>query len=235
VLIAGLLLFLIATSSEIASRAVGIWHWYDGKHEWQKAEYAKLSRLHSDLTLARFTELLDEPLFQRESKRWTEYVYAGRGYWVQAITRKNSGSVGYFDVTSCRADFKPRFGEIVLRQAKLGDLRRDAFTFDYRVYADSPASLFVLTESPRATSFKSYAWGLNGNCTVAPPLPTRTILALPFGSGPIWKLPARISRATGKLTVDSYAEWGPTEQSWPRGLAFGVEASVAENFPDAAS
>lgn len=94
------------------------------RYDWRAREYRALSHLHADFTLASFERSLGPPLIQQDSdnRKWTQYVFQGRDYWAQVITRRGSSNVGFYAVTSCSTDFHPKFvltggGAIILNTA----------------------------------------------------------------------------------------------------------------------
>jgi hypothetical protein len=237
VLVAGLLLFLLTTAVGLVGYGLGAYGWWNRTQNWRSDEYKKLGYLHSDFTLGKFVEALGAPLYQQRSRdhRWVEYTFQGRGsFWVQALTRAGSPSVGYFAVTSCSSSFRPTFElpprtRVTLRVSTLGQLRKEAVGFSYTLPVSSVPSLFEYTLGSHATNFKSFAWGYNGACgevedvdngNFAPFYSDTDFWSQGSPQGSILGLPRPIAMAGRKIIVNTFAEWGPTEGSvlrltWP--------------------
>jgi hypothetical protein len=83
----GLVLLVLTATGIIWSSAHGVWGWYERTYNWRKSEYRKLSELRAGYTIGKFDELLGAPAFARSSynRKWLEYTYEGRGYWVQSL------------------------------------------------------------------------------------------------------------------------------------------------------
>jgi hypothetical protein len=217
------------------------------KPDWRKHEYAILAGLHSDQTVARFDQVLGAPLFKRVSqdRRWLELAYQRRGYWVQAVTPQHTttGTVAFFAVTACSSTFEPTFKlpggtPITLNQTTLASVRVEVPPeYRYIVPADAGPDLMEFAIGPHASDFKSYAWGLNNACGTAPSAVTaRPVIDLAsrcrcyIASGPVTRLPKAVRRVRRVLVVNTFAEWGPVQNSpWPRSVWIGVDEGFVSN------
>lgn len=224
--------------------------WLNDEFRWRDHEYEKLAALHSDFTLARFVEQLGAPVFQRQSpnQKWTEYLFRGRDYWVQAISRIGSQTVGFYAVTACSREFGPEFrlpdGEVVaLQRSTLASLRHEAFEYMYTSGASTRPSFIEFTGGSHAVNFKHFGWGFNGACSGALPLAGGDFAMLSdfLGGkrGGIGDLSEDVLELGRDITVNTFAEWGPTEGffaagGWPAGMSVGIDEimiGAAENQP----
>ena len=226
-LIAALVLFILVTGTTLARFADTAVRWYDHHYRWRVAEYGRIARLQSDFTLASFEEILGAPIFTKDSqdRRWTQYIFRGRDFWVQALTRYESPTVGLFSVTSCDPSFQPTFkslvgATVVLHKTRLGYFRSQAVTLSYAIYADRQPWLYLDAGGSRVVNFESVAWGVDGACTGAANMPQHdyNYLSDLLARHPLpvevnaSRLPLDLGR---RLIVNTFAEWGPTEFSWP--------------------
>ena len=108
VLIVGLLLLLLTTVGAVFAYGRDAYDWADRRWWWRDTEYAKLTELHSDLTLATFERVLGPPQIDRQaSGKWVIRVFARPG--MSAIpgpsrlsVRHSSRSNGVCDENSYR-------------------------------------------------------------------------------------------------------------------------------------
>ena len=222
--------------------------WLNDEFRWREHEYEKLAALHSDFTLARFEEQLGAPVFRRASpnQKWTEYLFRGRDYWVQAISRTGSEVVGFYAVTACSRDFKPEFrlpdGEVAaLQRSTLASLRPQAFGYMYTVGVSTRPSFIEFTGGSHAVNFKYFGWGFNGACfeglRIAGGDGTALMDFLGGKRGGVGELPKGVLELGRSITVNTFAEWGPTEGNmisggWPSGMSVGIDQiliGAAEN------
>jgi len=234
---AALLLFLAVTVTQLLDVGVSLSHWYNSEFNWRSREYKKLTGLHSDFTLAAFQRVIGPPTLEIRQKRWTTYVYHGRDWWAQAITHHGASTVGFYSVTSCSSSFRPTFqlsgiGPITLYRSNvlerpntssaLHEFRGD-FAMRYMVPVDSVGSFFAITPDAHPFNFKSYAWGANGACPGAVRLTGNDYQLFRgnyAGTVPL----SKISRAmASRISVNTFAEWGPTEYKLPPGMLLGVD------------
>lgn len=231
VILVGLVLFLFVLVSQAIRDGGAALSWYRRTYEWRSVEYARLAHLHSDLTLAAFEKQLGDPLYETQSydHRWTQYLFQRRTYWVQAITVNGGNTVGAFAVTTCDRSFQPTFyafgGRIVLNRSHLADLREvGPASFEYTLPADESPWFYAMIGGARASNFQSFAWGEDGACPSVPPGPR---FKPGKGMSPYQGQVAlrRVSETFSQsLVVNTFAEWGPTELSWPsKSFHIGVD------------
>ncbi len=129
------------------------------------------------MTILKFDEALGTPMFVRSngsSHPLTERVYSGDGYWVQAI-HDADGSVQALAITSCRADFNPRFHNNAV------DVTLNVTTFfaaltpgPQLVYAfpsaSSPPQYFEQTYGARPANYMTFLLGVSNACQETPAL-----------------------------------------------------------------
>ncbi len=219
---------------------------YNGHFRWREGEYEKLAALHSDFTLARFEEKLGAPTYERSSEdgKWTEYLFHGRDYWVQAISKTGSETVGFYAVTACSPEFKPEFrlpggDAVTFHRSTLASLRRNAFWYRYEVGISTRPTFIELTGGSHALNFKYFGWGFSAACRENEPDFFVGVLGPYLGgkTGGIGELPKQIRKLGQTLTVNTFAEWGPTEGDiisggWPEHMSVGIDQiliGAAEN------
>lgn len=131
--------------------------------ETYEVEYRKLAMLRGGLSLAYFEQVLGVPLFVTGSRdgKFTQSLFRGPDYWVQAIS-DTAGAVQLMAVTSCTADFHPRFGgngdpsrvgqPVVLNQTRMAE-------------AGSPGTIHYFASGATANSYyyDEYYEGNPGN------------------------------------------------------------------------
>lgn len=233
VLIVGLLLFLLASAADLGERVTAAWGWYDDRFEWRDDEYSKLQQLHSDLTLERFEEVLGAPWFRvaSEDRRWMEHTFKGRDYWVQAVTRRGSGTVSLYAVTSCSESFRPTFHladgtRITLNGSTLASVQ-PKLAFDLRTdyfFPAATANMRFLEEAYGGNpgNYKGFVWGYNDACGDPPHLTQDEVDAVFDGETPqpgglyglrrsVTELAVPLRSLRKRVVVNTFAEWGPTE------------------------
>src|SRR5205814_951574 len=76
---------------------------------WRAQEYAKLASLKAGFPIAKFNEVLGEPVFVMPwGPNTTQEIYRGRDYWVRVL-KDERNNVKQFAVTSCSTTFRPTF------------------------------------------------------------------------------------------------------------------------------
>jgi hypothetical protein len=161
--------------------------------DWRQAEYAKIARLSGGLSLSHFEDVLGVPLFTTHSgdRRFTQYLFRGRDYWVQALA-DDQETVVFMAVTSCAADFNPRFGGVRGASPAFDNVVLNQTPLD-QTGANMPSGLRYFTSGATANSYyfdeyyfgnpgyyKTYFVGINDAC---PAEILRSELTLPFTSG----------------------------------------------------
>ncbi len=209
ILIAGLVLFLLLTGTELVRFGRDANGWIEARTSWRQHEYAILNSLHSDFTVAFFESQLGSPTMQQRVGPWVVYYFQRREYWVEVLTHPNSASVGFYAVTSCSSDFQPSFrfalagASVTLQRSRLSDTTRWADSFFLAVPADSGPDIFLSTSGSHAENYQYYAWGLAQGCDawVLTEGDFDQAWALAWKGRPIGDLPSRFLQAGGRQYV----------------------------------
>jgi hypothetical protein len=105
------ILIVIATSFisyafTLGSGIFALKDFFDSRIGWRKVEERRINRLFAGMSVDKFKEILDSPMFVTVKENLTEYSFKERGYWVQAIVNEE-GEVKFYSVTSCSDSFHP--------------------------------------------------------------------------------------------------------------------------------
>jgi hypothetical protein len=129
---------------------------------------------------------------------------------------------------------------------------RELIYYRYIIPASVPASLTEYVIGGHVVNFKSYGWGANAVCTGGSSIPLAVYSEFinlpregvadtdlpPQFRAPRWSNDPTLSQLTHRqlrlreqITVNTYAEWGPTEQfvPWPPSLWIGVDEGFVYN------
>lgn len=225
----------MTASATLATAGQGIWHWYEMKYQWRAREYSRLSSLRAGFTSDRFDEVLGAPTFSRVSfdKKWIEYTYDERDYWVQSVTRPGSATVAYFAVTTCSPRFNPTFsiGEnktVRLGTETLADVSPDGSAVTELRYqfpgATANAYMWEIYSGGNPSNYKAFAWGYDDACgddawetwLARSRMPSRYIFGIQTDA-PKRSLFAQpgIAKLRRQVIINSYAETAPTDEDFP--------------------
>jgi hypothetical protein len=139
--------------------------------DWRAAEYAKIGQLSGGLSHAHFNDVLGVPLFVTVSRdgTYTQYLYRGRDYWVQAVVN-SEGSVALYAITSCDVEFRPPVRlpggsdrEIVLMEAHFADVGTP-ISLDYFVGGTSNSYFVDTYYGGNPSDYKTYHAGWTDAC-----------------------------------------------------------------------
>jgi hypothetical protein len=228
-------LFLVVTGGGLVSLGFKVADWYDRTYDWRNHEYRRLGQLHSGFTLSAFIHTLGTPLLETSNQKWSEYIFHGRDYWVQALVREGRSTVDTFSVTSCAPSFKPTFrlsgiGPITLHRSSIleynnGDAR-GARAFHSFIPANGGGRFLVTVFGAHVFNFTGYAWGVNESCPGSTHFTAvdRSVLFRlykPYGDGPYSGVTPALAR---HMSVNTYGEWAPSVLGWPyRAFEIGID------------
>jgi hypothetical protein len=179
VVVAIVLLAVVITSvAGVVKVVTNVVHALEPGADWRPAEYRRLTGLKAGYTIAKFYEVLGTPLFSRPAGRGlTESTFRGRAYWVQTISNAE-GTVTIYAVTSCSADFNPRF-IVPLAGKPLASVTLNRTVSANVLPTRDQGSIRADYQGPSATRdiyfydtwyganpgyYKSFAWGVNDAC-----------------------------------------------------------------------
>ena len=238
-LILGLVLLVVTAAGTLWTAGHGVMSWYERTYHWQARDYRTLTQLRAGYTVGRFDEALGAPVFTHLSynKKWVEYTYEGRDYWVQAVTPRGSTTVAVYAVTSCSRDFDPTFAvpwngdKVRLNHDTLATVssREPGGTSLEARYqtpgATANAYYWEILSGGNPSNYKAFAWGYddacNDNAWTKWDVPGLEKYGWSFDrvvavGGRFFARPA-IKRFRQEVVVNSYAETAPLDESFPSG------------------
>jgi hypothetical protein len=230
VVVLSLAAVLVAAVITLVGAGGSIIDWYERTFRWRQAEYARLEGLRAGFTLAQFERTLGNPLFARPTPKGglVESTFRGRDYWAQAVSNRQ-GTVLLYAVTSCSADFTPRFAlpvygrnvSVTLNRSTFAAvLPHDELSRERADYFASGASgdTYYYDEWYGANPgfYKEFAWGVNDACPdwfpeqkalerkgLLPDYPLRQWNGYVAEGGP------SVARFRANVAVNTYAETAP--------------------------
>ena len=236
-----ILLFLassvVTSVSALTIAALDAYDRYDRRFNWRAREYAKLTALKAGFQVAKFNEVLGEPvLIEPWAPRTRQITYRGRGYWVRAVEDK-AGNVAQYAVTSCDHSFRPTFVFHPLTNRRVTLQRstmRSVGTGDVKLINGAHTlQLYEAIGGSAPEVYKSFAWGSDDACPTDSKL-AHTVSGVVSYDGPLSRAPAAIKMAVQSTPVNTYAETAPTVSFGPVDdpyFAIGVHPQTVQLLP----
>jgi hypothetical protein len=211
---------LVTAISVLAIAGLNVYDRYQRHFEWRSREYDKLTSLRAGFPIAKFNQVLGQPVFVEPwAPHTTQVIYRGRGYWVRAVEDAR-GNVQQYAVTSCDRSFNPTFVlyplaelHVTLQRSTLHSvLKRTHFQLADLVQtklinAAHTLQFYDTLDGAGPAVYKSFAWGSDDAC------PTGSNVDRKLGSdydGPLANAPPALKRAELAATVNTYAETAST-------------------------
>lgn len=149
---------------------------YDQRFRWADRTEETLEALRPNVTAGEFDAQLGRPriVTPSKSRKTTQRLYQGRGYWVQAVVDPND-TVLWFAVTVCSPKLRPSwrvwngrdaYTEIKLQENNVVDaLDLEPTGYQWNIpEATANEFIFALYHGGNTTNYQAYAWGYNDAC-----------------------------------------------------------------------
>jgi hypothetical protein len=213
---------LVTAISVLAIAALNVYDRYQRHFEWRSLEYDRLTSLRAGFPLAKFNQVLGEPVFVEPwAPHTTQLIYRGRGYWVRAV-EDATGNVQQYAVTSCDRSFRPTFVlypladlHVTLQRSTLNSVLKlmhfgvaaEQLVETKLVNAAHTLQFYDTLDGAGPAVYKSFAWGFDDAC------PAGSNFDRELGGdydAPLAGAPPALKRAELAATVNTYAETAST-------------------------
>lgn len=203
---------VISSIVTIVGAVLAAWRFGTAHVWWRRDEYQKLKQLFAGMSIAKFEDVLGSPTFVQKKQVYSEGVFKGRHYWVQAIY-DGQGTVALFAVTSTAPNFNPWFvtevGTATLNKSTFSSTSSPPRKVRYFASGATANSYFFdeyFLGNP--SRYKTYLLGINDvgprNPEDALPFVSQNYRDRAFDSADVL-----VSEFRNKAIINSYAETSP--------------------------
>lgn len=151
--------------------------WYGKRYRWTSRTQTTLEALRPNVVIDEFEDRLGRPriVSLSEDKCTKQYIFGGRGYWVQAVVDAQ-GAVMMFAATACHPRLRPSweiwngrdsYECITLNVTRIFDQVSSLQPSSYRwFFSGATANSFVYAfySGGNTSNYLTYAWGQNDAC-----------------------------------------------------------------------